>query len=170
MTSGEWMGRWSLAVACAVGAAPAVAAPTSCRPDEQTLFACSVGKKLLAVCASRGLTPASGYLQYRFGSRTAAELVLPTADTAPAASATSGVLSFSGGGGATLRFSNGPVDYVVYTAISGSWGEASGVVVERGDKVVGSLKCRGKVVSELGPDLFGRLGVHQDEHSFELPE
>ena len=135
------------------------------------LFSCKAGNKLVAVCASAGWSPQAGSLQYRFGPPAAAELVLPgRAGAVPSASATAASLMFSGGGGATLRFGSGVADYVVYSATSASWGDASGVAVERGGKTVRVLKCRGKVTSKLGDALFRDAGFRHDELPFDLPD
>ena len=161
----------ALLLFAAASGASAVAMPTSCQSGEEVLFSCSAGKKIVAVCASAGWSPQAGSLQYRFGPAKAAEIVLPRdAATLPAASATAGSLMFSGGGGATLRFSAGKTDYVVYSATSASWGDASGVVVERGGKAVRALKCRGKVTSRLGDALFRDAGFKRDELPFDLPD
>ena len=57
----------------------AAASPTQCQPDEEQLFACSTGKKILAVCASRNWSASAGSLEYRYGTPGSAELVLPRA-------------------------------------------------------------------------------------------
>ena len=44
-----------------------MAAPTACTPDEQVVFQCDIGARRVAVCASRGLGPQGGQLQYRYG-------------------------------------------------------------------------------------------------------
>lgn len=161
----------ALFVFAAVSCTSAFAVSTQCRPGEDVLFSCHSGKKMVAVCASAGWSAQAGSLQYRFGPAPSAELVLPRdAGVVPSASATAGSLMFSGGGGATLRFSGGKVDYVVYSATSASWGDASGVVVERDGKTVRVLKCRGKVTSVLGDALFRDAGFRRDELPFKLPE
>lgn len=161
----------ALAFAAAGLCASAVGAPTECRPTEQTLFSCSLGQKKIAVCASQGWSAQAGTLQYRFGLSKGAELVLPRGPhTAPAASARAGSMMFSGGGGATLRFSSGKVDYIVYTATSSSWGDSAGVVVEREGKTLRALKCRGQATSMLGEALFRKGGFRRDELPFEMPE
>jgi hypothetical protein len=147
------------------------ASPAACVNGEDTLFSCSVGKKQLAVCASHGWSADSGSLQYRFGRKAAAELVLPNKlNSHPAESASSGLLVFTGGGGAYLRFSQGDTDYVVYSAVSANWGEKSGVSVLKAGKLVADLKCRDKAHSELGPELFQRGGFVADRRGFVLPD
>ena len=172
MTSADRsVSRTILFALAAVGCANAFAVPTQCQPEEDTLFSCKVDKKMVAVCASLGWSSQAGSLQYRFGPAASAELVLPRATkTVPSASATASSLMFSGGGGATLRFSSGKVDYVVYTAISSTWGDVSGVAVERGGKTMHVFKCRGKVTSMLGEALFRDAGFKRDDLPFELPE
>lgn len=81
----------------------------------------------------------------------------------------SGTWSFSGGGGAWLAFHRDAFRYIVYTAIGRGWGEKSGVAVERNGQVAVNLACRGRVVSELGPDFFSNAGIPDDDRPFELP-
>ena len=159
-----------IGVVAGVFAQAAIAVPTACQSNEDQLFNCSAGKKVIAVCASHDWSPKSGSLQYRFGPPQRAELVLPQQPaTLPAVSAASGSLMFSGGGGAYLRFAGAGVDYVVYTAIGRGWGEKSGVVVEKAGKKIRSVKCRGAVSSQLGTELFDKAGFKADDRDFELP-
>jgi hypothetical protein len=51
--------------------------PTACTPDEQVVFQCDIGARRVAVCASRGLGPQGGQLQYRYGRPAAVELAYP---------------------------------------------------------------------------------------------
>ncbi|MFM7625525.1 MAG: hypothetical protein ACKO7G_03490, partial [Gammaproteobacteria bacterium] len=104
-------------------------------------------------------------------------LVLPAKAAAPARSASADTLMFSGGGGAWLRFRSGEPAYTVFTAI-GRWGaggapaEREGVVVERGAKRVAFLPCSRPAESQLGPDLYERLGLRPatPDESFEVPQ
>jgi hypothetical protein len=138
---------------------------THCAAEEQVLFACSTGKKVVAVCASADLTA----LQYRFGPPEAPELVWPADPQPPHNEITAGTLAFSGGGGAYLRFSRSVYDYIVYTAIGKDWGEKAGVVVEKSGQQLAHLPCVGAVVSELGPELFEQAELAEDEQGFDLP-
>lgn len=140
-----------------------------CSAEEETLFTCSTGRKLISVCASRDLSASSGFLQYRFGPPAAPELVYPPTNADWRAVTRSSVLTYAGGGGAYLAFSRGPYRYVVYTAIGRGWGTKAGVVVEKGGKRVADLRCTSKETSELGPDLFARAGIAEDPGSFDLP-
>jgi len=154
-----------------VVAACARAGPAVCSATEDTIFSCGAGKKHIAVCASQGWSASAGSLQYRFGAEKAAELVLPaTPGKQPSESAASGLLTLTGGGGAYLRFSQGDTDYVIFSAVSSNWGEKSGVTVVKSGKPVATVKCRGAVRSELGPELFERGGFAPDAQDFLLPD
>ena len=164
------------ALFCAFPFQAGAAGPAShCQADETIIFSCPAdGKKLISVCASKEYSPNAGHLQYRYGPAGAPELTLP-AKAAPAASARSGLWSFSGGGGAYVQFQDGGTSYYVYTAI-GKWGkkgettEKAGVAVEKDGKVVANILCRGKETSELGPDFFEKAGLPEVENEFDLPE
>lgn len=150
----------------------AFATDTHCTSQEQVLFSCPIGKKMVSVCASQHFTPSSvqWLLQYRFGPQGAPELVLPDLPAPPHTFVKAGTLRFSGGGGAYLRFTKGQYSYVVYTATGRGWGEKAGAAVEKGGKVTASLKCTSAVTSELGPDLYGKAGLPEDTQGFDLPE
>ncbi|TAN68143.1 MAG: hypothetical protein EPN17_09910 [Methylobacter sp.] len=149
-----------------------VATESYCSEQEQTVFSCSLGKKIVSVCASKDISPTSGYLQYRFGKQNAPELIFPALTNAP--SQRSGIqarsLMFSGGGGAYLRFINGNYNYIVYTAIGKGWGTKDGVSVEKDGKLIANLKCSDVPVSILGEDFFSRAGLSADQDEFMLPE
>lgn len=72
-----------LALASAAAAAPP--APSHCIADEEVLFTCRIGSKVLSFCAPKTnddrLAPA--WIQYRFGKIGATELVFPAAKTPP---------------------------------------------------------------------------------------
>lgn len=148
-----------------------------CSTAEVAVFHCSTGAKQVSVCASRTATPSSGALRYLFGRPGAApEITLPAKATPPSRSASADTLIYAGGGGAWLRFRSGSHAYTVFTAI-GRWGEGGrpaskeGVLVERDGRRLAFLPCREDAVSDLGPDLFGKLGlrVASPDESFELP-
>ena len=149
---------------------PAIATDSHCTGQEQTVFSCSLGKKIVSVCASKDISPTSGYLQYRFGPKNAPELVFP-ASTEPAhrSDIQARSLMFSGGGGGYLRFINGGYNYIVYTAIGKGWGTKDGVSVEKDHKPVAHLKCLDVPVSLLGEAFFTRAGLRADQNEFELP-
>lgn len=173
----------SATIIAGAAAAPAAPAPSAsqqasfCTPQETVVFACPVGSKLVSVCASRDLNARSGYMQYRFGKPgEPLEMTLPAGFAHPSRAATGENVPFSGGAGTWLRFRNGPVSYVVYSGI-GRWGpggrsaEKQGVVVEKDGKRIASLKCSGKLASELGPVLIEKAGITtRKDEDFEFPD
>jgi hypothetical protein len=169
-----------------VGSTPAArpapkAAPEQtsfCTPLEDVIFACRTGAKLVSVCASKDASPKGGYVQYRFGKPDSAdplELMIPEGEPLPSKSATGGNVPYSGGGAAWLRFRNGPYAYVVYSGI-GKWGpkgetiENNGLAVERGGKVISTLRCSTPLESELGPDWLEKAGIGTNDEDFDFPE
>ena len=140
-----------------------------CRTGEDVLFSCKTGTKAVSICASKGWSSTVGSLQYRFGKSEALDLAIPQVPTNPSLSAVYGQLMFSGGGGAYLRFDAKPYSYIVYTAVSSSWGDKSGVAIEKSGKLIKNINCHGQPVSYLGPDLFNKAGLAADITEFELP-
>jgi len=105
---------------------------------------CSLGKKMVSVCASNDFSASSGYLQYRFGQKDTLELAFPNlAESARASqSVQARTLMFAGGGGGYLRFINGQHHYIVYTAIGKGWGAKDGVAVEKNNQLIANLECQ----------------------------
>ena len=161
----------ALAVAFVLPPLPrtAEAVASHCSADEQTLFNCSTGGKTVSVCAAPNLSADAGSVQYRFGPLGAPELVYPPTAAGWRKLTRGAVLTFAGGGGAYLAFTNGPYRYVVYTAIGRGWGEKAGVAVEKNGKRVANLPCKDRETSELGPDLFAKAGIAEDAAGFDLP-
>jgi hypothetical protein len=102
---------------------PGAAAVTHCKANETIVFSCSTGSRILSICASRDLSKNAGYMQYRYGQAGKPELVFPEMPRHPAGLFTPGTLSFSGGGGAYLKFSKPPYAYTIFSAI-GNWGRS----------------------------------------------
>lgn len=58
-------------------------AASLCEQDEQVVFSCSTGKKVVSLCASKEASKSSGYLQYRFGAQNRIELIFPNTPKHP---------------------------------------------------------------------------------------
>jgi hypothetical protein len=165
-----------------VASAPATApAPTTadsfCTSGETIVFNCQTADKRVSVCASRTLSPAEGYVQYRFGKPGAPlELTLPAGEVHPLKAAYGAFDGYSGGGASWIRFRNDNYSYVVYSGI-GRWGpkgepmEKQGVAVEQNGKLVANLKCSSASRGELGPDWLQKAGyTRSDKEAFFIPE
>jgi hypothetical protein len=149
---------------------PVLAADTLCSKDEQTVFACTLGKNIVSVCASDDLSPTHGYVQYRFGPKNSPALSLPAStQISSRASIQARTLMFAGGGGEYMRFLNGRYQYIVYTAIGKGWGTKDGVAVEKDGKSLAHLICQDVPVSKLGQDFFTQAGLAEDQAEFVLP-
>jgi hypothetical protein len=115
-------------------------------------------------------------MQYRYGREDHVDLAYPDTGAKPADVFTPGTMMFSGGGGAWLRFSKGPYQYTIFSAI-GKWGpkgrpaDASGVAVEKDGKEFANFPCRAPSTGELGPDFFDKLGLKAADpaEDFEIP-
>lgn len=157
------------ALAACLLAQPGWAADSHCSGQENTLFNCPAGKKLISVCASKDLDRSAGYLQYRFGPKNAPEIQVPPANSHPSGQVKQGALMFSGGGGAYLRFASAGHDYVVYTAVGRGWGIKEGVAVEKDGKRLAGIRCKAAAETRLGGEWFEKIGLPMDDKDFELP-
>jgi hypothetical protein len=149
-----------------------------CAETEQVLFSCRANGKMVSVCASSDAGPGRGYLQYRFGKAGSSgplELALPQTQVPPDQAANGASEGYSGGGGAWLRFFNGPITYTVYSGI-GNWGPRGekrtkeGVVVERAGQQLAKLPCSNNPVGVMGPDWFEKAGVVRGGQEFYFPD
>ncbi len=162
------MKPFCLAVLIATVSATHAAEPSHCAPAEMVIFSCGTGAKIVSVCATDDLSAGVGSLGYRFGSPGMPEMIYPPPGPWWKA-VPSSVRTFSGGGGARLAFQREAFHYIVYTAAGRGWGEMVGVAVAQNGEVVANLACRGKPVSELGPDFFRGSGIPDDDAPFDLP-
>jgi hypothetical protein len=163
--------RCGLALVVAGALAPAAAAaPTKsaslCSPSEVVVFSCGAGGRLASICASAGLTKVSGTMQYRFGAPGRIELAYPATPGKLGDNFKGGWMSYSGGGGAYVRFANGPFEYTVFSA-TGKWGanggslDVAGVAIRKDGKDFSNFVCRGLAddLGELGPDFLQKMGM-----------
>jgi hypothetical protein len=139
---------------------------TLCAQDETIVFSCGAGARTASLCASKGASKNQGTMQYRFGAPGKLELAFPATPGKLAGNFKGGWMTYSGGGGAFVRFSNGPFEYTVFSAI-GKWGpsgaplDVAGVAIRKDAKEFSNFVCRnvGADVGELGPDLLSKMGI-----------
>ncbi len=160
--------RLLAAVAILILPSAGQAASSQCTNSESVLFTCRSGNNVVSVCASQ-LSADAGMVQYRFGPEGAPNIRFPPAAEDWRARTRAGMLTYAGGGGAYVAFTNAPYRYVVYTAIGRGWGEKAGVAVEKNGKLVSNRSCKQEPVSELGPDVFRNAGFPADPGGFDLP-
>ncbi|RZU02635.1 hypothetical protein [Rivibacter subsaxonicus] len=145
------------------------AAPPSrflCSADEEVVFGCTLGRRMVSLCASPG--PAPQKLQYRTGMPGKLELVVPPAPEPAAGTFIHSSTGYSGGGEARLRFRNGNWDYWLFDrTLRGEQGPvfSSGVVVRRtGQRHGKELKC----VEEAGFGAFDGERFEREDFDFDL--
>ncbi len=143
---------------------------TLCEKDEQVAFSCHVGARIASLCASPDLSPSKGYVQYRYGRKSAVELTYPASKEHPSNYFRWGVLGFSGGGTDYFRFSNLGYDYVVYSGMGRGW-QKEGVAVEKDGKRLASLVCRDSALDGDNWKVMyaAKLPQIKDVNGFDMP-
>lgn len=134
-----------------------------CSASEKNIFSCSTDKKVISICAT-----STGDLQYRFGAITKPEMVFPNIPKQNNL-ISRGNTMFSGGGSSFVRFKNGKIAYVVYSALSGKYGEWAGVAVEKDEKVIANIKCKNVSKDELEGHYVQFLKEDPNHDMFDLP-
>lgn len=152
----------------------AFAADSHCLPEEETVFSCAAGNKVISICASKDISTTSGYMQYRFGALNAVEITIPETKEHPKKNVEAGTFSTANGGRTGhIRFKKGEYGYVVYWAeVRGEysadgtrgWEYYQGVVVEYKGKKIANIKCPSP--SKKEPDdeyLFSKVGLTKSD-------
>lgn len=148
-------------------ASPVAGAATSlCQESERVIFACRVGAKLVSLCEVQAAGDGVGSLQYRIGRPgRMLEMRYPAATDSDLAFR-AGSTMLAGGGGAWVEFNRGRYRYVVYSFLMRGKSEVAGVAVEAEGARLATLRCRGPVISELGPDYFTAAGLAASSGEF----
>lgn len=143
-----------------------------CTSSEKIIFTCGTkNNKVISLCASKNLTAAAGYMQYRFGvPGKTPEMTFPAVVAHPGNYFFSGSQMYSGGGAAYLKFRNGRYIYTVFTGSGKGW-EKEGVVVNGSGSKSVFIPCKSSSTSEIGPVLFEQIKIPRDpdENDFEVP-
>jgi hypothetical protein len=114
-----------------------------CSSEENVLFSCSIGRKLVSVCSSKELSRTSGYVQYRFGLiNKTPELVYPKEKVPPASK-----FSYGETGGAkyslsNLHFTQSGHSYTIYKESAAFGDNGAGVKVKTQEGKSVRLQCR----------------------------
>lgn len=103
-----------------------------CQAGENVVFACSSGRKQIAVCATLADDASIGSLSYRYGSQRNLEVNFPTEPVPPRVFASGNRVSDDAGGSLTyLRMNYGGTSYTVFSETTSPGGyERHGVLVE----------------------------------------
>jgi hypothetical protein len=153
----------------ALPAAAADTRPHLCNPGEAAAWSCSTGSKIASLCASTNLSENEGTLIYRFGTRKKIELAYPGEGAKPQTSYIGGVTGYSGSGTDYIRFSIGEVTYTLYSDYYRGR-EMEGIAVERGEKLLSALRCRGGAVNpNEGWSRIYKAKLPRDETPWNTP-
>lgn len=116
---------------------------TLCRDHEEVYFSCSVGKRIISLCACGNISPDKGYVRYRFGTSERVELQFPDVNQSSKdrffiSDISGGNLSFT-----HVKFKSGGYDYVIFEGI------LNGLYVKKDGKNIVRLAC--------DPGIYQRL-------------
>ncbi|WP_198403264.1 hypothetical protein [Acidovorax delafieldii] len=144
-----------------------------CSADEIVFLSCSLGHKLLSVCASKDLSSDRGYIEYRFGKQNLIELRYPDKSLPPKQAFTFLALGTGQAVENSLRFRNGEYTYTVYS-VGGRTFEDHGVYVRKDNALISRQACRTKIVGNLGTTEFTQkiigAGVPKPEREYSVYE
>lgn len=139
------------------------AAPSHCNANENIIFSCQMGKKVVSVCSSKNIGSKTGYLQYRFGKIGSPEALIPSNPE----SFRSSVTGYSGCGASCtdgVIFRNGDFSY----GISHHQQDYE-LQVSKKNKNIAVLECPkdndglAKVIDNMNTSLFEKWGIKIDE-------
>ena len=134
----------------AISSAQAAPNDSHCSREEKTVFSCTVGKKIVSVCASKDLSPVAGYMQYRFGKKGKPELSIPALSQHPLKHVQADAYQAASGQTGSMTFSHGQYSYTLVwsesrtdNAPDGSsmWVNEAGLTIARKGKVIADLPC-----------------------------
>lgn len=141
--------------------------PSHCTATEKTLFACTTGKKVLSICASKDFSEASGYVQYRFGPKGKPELSWPPVEDRSRKNIQIGQVRHARSISSHVRFKKGSYQYIVYDVFGAETESQAGVIVLKDGKKVATLLCRQEyMVNNLEDFIDKKYGLSWDEEEF----
>lgn len=133
---------------CMVASAAAPEEKFLCLKQEQVVFGCNLGKKVVSLCASNHSS--AWNFQYRFGAPSHLELQFPDIPSPAKDHFWFSSTAFSGGGSAHIRFVNAGYEYVLFdSTVRTNFGESgrhdpkfnAGIVVLQEGKTVSKRYC-----------------------------
>jgi hypothetical protein len=135
-----------------------------CTSVEDDLFACSIGRKVASICASKDLSGTSGYVQYKYGqANMPPELVYPIERRHPSKAFSYGSTGSAKSSLENLQFTVSGNSYTVYRETAAFDAVGSGILVKTRDGNAVRLNC-----SEARPP--SNLHVLGEDGLRKLPE
>ncbi|MDP2077957.1 MAG: hypothetical protein Q8J85_07890 [Sulfuricurvum sp.] len=153
----------AISIAFTIANTQLVASTSHCNANENVVFSCNTGKKVVSVCASKNIGPKTGYLQYRFGKIGSPEALIPSSPESFRSSVTG-----SSGCGASctdvVTFRNGDFSYSIV-----NHQQDYELQVSKKNKNIAVLECPkdndglAKVIGNIDTRLFAKWGIRIDE-------
>lgn len=148
-------------VALTVVNTPLLASTSHCNANENVVFSCNTGKKVVSVCASKAINAKSGYMQYRFGKLGNPEAIIPAKPESFRQNAfyTETIVGMGQRRiGYGLDFKNGPFSY--YININTEYGGGTLSVYNK-DKNIATLTCQedNLLIDNIYIYNFEKIGV-----------
>lgn len=130
--------------------------PSLCTMTENTVWSGTAHAKIYSVCASKNLTPTTGYLQYRAGKPGKVEFKYPAALIAPRGHFVFLELAH----GAQLTFKHGAYDYTISEPLAGQ----SEIDVSKGTRALATIVMQQSTQSlteNITINLFQAAGISE---------
>jgi hypothetical protein len=155
-----------LALSSVAVAATVLAGESHCADNEEVVFSCGIGSKVVSLCASKDISETQGSLTYTFGKIGKPELRYPTAGTDPRAAFSYHLLPR----GDYVRFTNGGATYVLFSAFGLGVGDYEGLVVQPESKDPIRLNCKDPALGSHGWAPVYKAKLPEDAEEFGLPD
>ncbi len=135
----------ALLAVCSHGAAASL-----CDKRESVVFECSIGKKMVAVCAENSTLQGVSHVQYRYGVKDHLELVYPKNVQSLSSSMAYSRKAYASGGEQQINFSDNGYDYSVFDRSTRTGFRTdgqhdtqftSGLVVKKNGRIILSHTC-----------------------------
>ena len=147
-------------------AATVLADESHCSKEEEVVFSCGIGSKIVSLCASKDISDTQGSLTYTFGKIGNPELRYPAAGTDPRAAFIYHLLPR----GDYVRFTNRGATYVLFSAFGPEIGDYEGLVVQPEGKDPIRLNCKGPALGPHGWAPVYKAKLPEDAEEYEIPD
>ncbi|NTX26553.1 hypothetical protein HT746_05275 [Burkholderia pyrrocinia] len=121
---------------------------TLCQSHEEIYFSCSLGGKIISLCASGNVSPNNGYVQYRYGVLDHIEIQFPNKPYPPNARFEISDISAGNLNYVHIKFKSGKYDYVIYQ------GSPSGVYIKKRGNLISNKICEQGEYRQLNQRIF----------------
>ncbi|HIC7207781.1 hypothetical protein [Burkholderia stabilis] len=121
---------------------------TLCQSHEEIYFSCSLGGKIVSLCASGNISPNNGYVQYRSGVPAHIDIQFPNKPYPPNGRFEISDISAGNLDCVHIKFKFGKYDYVIYQ------GSPSGVCIKEHGDLISNETCEQGEYQQLNQRVF----------------